>query len=168
MKRFFVLVSAIAAALSMLLGSGPAAANPWESYVGLTYAGVKERNSRVQIASRVGSYLPTEECIVTGSRTTSFLDSSGNSRGTLLVDLNCNDPKSVGGDGKDHAGNSLASPEGRKMADLKERAKSLSANYAKALEANTAPGCEKYFDSCKRICKESGSCSAELTSYLGL
>jgi hypothetical protein len=168
-KRTLARAAIFALALVMLLGPSVASANPWDAYAGQTFAKVSERTQgRAVIASRVGSYLPTEECIVTGSRRTSFLDSSGNGNTTILVDLNCNDPKSAGGDGRDHPGNSVASPAGAKMADLKDRAARLSTNYANAVKAGKPPACEKSFDGCKRICEQTGACSAELNSYLGL
>lgn len=161
------LACAIAAALVMVLGMASASAD--NEYKGLTYAKVMERTkNRAVIASRVGEYLPTEECIVTSSRRASFLDQSGNGSTKILVNLNCNDPKSAGGDGSDHAGYSVASPEGRKMEALKVRAGKLSDNYAKAVKAGKPPVCEKSFDGCKRICQQSGACSAELNAYLGL
>jgi len=168
-KRTLARAAVFAVALVMFLGSGAASANPWEAYVGQTYAQVVEKTKgRAVIASRVGSYLPTDECIVIGSRRTSFLDASGNGNATFLVDLNCNDPQSVGGDGRDHPGNSVTSPAGKKMADYKDRAARLSANYASAMKAGKAPGCENAFAYCTKICKESGACSAELNDYLGL
>jgi len=100
-----------AAALVAVFGSGSAAAV--NEYAGQTYedaaSSISDWGTPV-IASRVGSYLPTEQCMVTGSRDPSFLDSSGNHRwGTVLLDLNCND--SVASAGK--PGYSAASPEGR-------------------------------------------------------
>lgn len=168
MKRFLVLVGAIAAALVMLLGAtGPASAD--NEYAGLTYEKVQQRTkNRAVIASRVGDYLPTEQCVVTGSRTATFLDTSGNNSGKILVHLNCNDPQAAGGDGSDHPGYSVATPQGRKMAQLKERAQRISTNYANAVKAGKPPACEKSFDGCKRICQQSGACSAELNEYLGL
>lgn len=167
MKRLLTLACAIAAALVMVLGSGLASAD--NELAGLTYAKAMERTkNRAVIASRVGEYLPTEECIVTSSRRASFLDQSGNGSTKILVNLNCNDPKAAGGDGSDHAGYSVASPEGRKMAELKDRAERISKNYASALKANKPPACEKAFENCKKICVQTGACSAELNSYLGL
>jgi len=168
-KRSLAQAAVFVVALVMLLGSGVASANPYDPYVGQTYAKVAEATrGRAVIASRVGSYLPTEKCIITGSRRTGFKDSSGKGSTTLLVDLNCNDPGAAGGDGSDHPGNSVASPAGKKMADLKDRAARLSTNYANAVKAGKPPACEKSFDGCKRICEQTGACSAELNSYLGL
>ena len=164
MKRFLGLAGALAAALVMLLGVGTSAANPYDPYYGATYAKVMERTSNTAvIASRVGSYLPTDECIVTGTRKTVFNGST-----KLLVDLNCNDPKSAGGDGNDHPGNSVASPAGAKMAVQKDRAARFSKNYAASIEASKPPFCENEFNYCKQICQQSGACSAELNEYLGL
>lgn len=163
MKR--ILASAVggAAALTVIFGAGPASAD--NEYKGQTYANVQERTKgRAVIASRIGSYLQTEECIVTGNRRATY----GTGQTKILVNLNCNDPKSAGGDGRDHPGYSVASPEGRRMADLKETAQRISAGYAKAIDAGTAPACEARMRSCQRICAESGACSAELRQYLGL
>jgi hypothetical protein len=58
----------------------------------------------------VGSLLPTDECVVTGSRSANFLNSSGvNGGGRVLLFLNCNDTYAKAG----VPGNSLGSPEGR-------------------------------------------------------
>ncbi len=118
-RSFLVLAGALAAALVMLLGVGTSAANPYDPYYGATYAKVVERtgSGNSVIASRVGTYLPTDECIVTGSRRIVF---NGSTR--LLVDLNCNDQRSVGGDGNDHPGISVTSPAGKKMVVQKKRA----------------------------------------------
>jgi len=162
-KRIMVGAAASAAALALILGAS-AHANPYDRYAGQTYAKVqKATGGKVTIASRVGEYLATEDCIVTGSRR--FTASGGN---TLLVDLNCNDPRSAGGDGSDHAGYSVASPEGKKMEALKERAINWSKNYENAVAAGKPPICEKYYDSCVRVCQQSGACSDELLEYLGV
>ena len=161
MKRVLAGAVGSCAALALILGA-PANANPYDRFAGLTYAQLQERYQRpITIASRIGEYLPTEQCIVTGSRS----QSGGNA---LLVDLNCNDPRAAGGDGNDHPGSSAASPEGRKMQALKERAASLSKNYETAIAAGKSPSCERYYDSCVRICQQSGACSAELLEYLGV
>ena len=147
----------------MVFDVGIANANPYDTFAGRTYAEVQEAtNGQAKIGSRVGEYLPTEECIVTGSRRFS---AGGN---TFLVDLNCNDPKSAGGDGNDHAGNSVMSPAGKRIAALKEQAVSISSNYEKAVAAGKSPACESRYDACVRVCEESGACSAELAEYLGL
>lgn len=157
-RKFLVGAAGGGAALALIFGA-TANANPYDAYAGLTFAQVQERNGNAKIGTRVGEYLPTEECIVTGSRKIN---------GTLLVDLNCNDPKSAGGDGNDHAGNSVMSPAGKKIAALKEKAVALSSNYEKEVAAGKPLSCEKYYDYCVRVCEQAGVCSAELSEYLGL
>lgn len=145
-----------------LIGSGSAGAN--NEYAGLTYEKAAEYyGANPIIASRVGSYLPTGQCIITGSRSGSYNDSSGNYRGGLYVDLKCNDTKTAG-----HPGYSAMTPIGKEAADLRDKASSISTNYAKATEAGVAPACEQYFDNCQQICKLSGTCSSELLNYLGM
>ena len=100
-----------AAALTGLVGTGSAGAI--NEYEGLTYAEAVNaigKSGTVKIASKVGSFLPTDQCIVTGSRNASFLDSSGNNPGgVVMLDLNCNYMFALPG----VPGNSHASPEGR-------------------------------------------------------
>ena len=92
-----------AVVLVALFGSGSAAANPWDDYAGQTYeeaaSSIGGWGGTPKPATRVGSYLPTEQCMVTGSR-------SGN--GTVLLDLYCNDRFASAG----RSGYSAASPEG--------------------------------------------------------
>lgn len=101
-----------AAASLVLFGSGVASAD--NEYAGLTYADAAQEISNngqsVTIATRVGSFLPTEQCTVTGSRTANFPDSSGNRYGDrVLLNLNCNNSFAAAG----VPGNSIGSPEGR-------------------------------------------------------
>ncbi len=168
MKKILAGAVSGAAALSVIFGAGPAVAD--NEYKGQTYAQVQERTrNRAVISSRTGSYLPTEECIVTGNRRASFLDSSGNASAKILVDLNCNDLSTPGGDGLDHPGNSAASPEGRRVVQLKERSAQLSRNYSQAVKAGKSPVCEgAAYPDCQRICQQSRACSTELETYLGL
>jgi hypothetical protein len=151
-----------AAALAVIFGAGPAVAD--NEYKGLTYAKVQERTgNRAVISSRTGSYLPTEECIVTGNRRASFLDSSGNGNAKILVDLNCNDTMTAG-----HPGYSLATEQGQKAEQLKATGLNLSKNYENALKADKAPRCEGIYERCQQICQQAGTCSDELLEYLGL
>ena len=148
---------------NMFFGSNPASAI--NEYVGLTYEQVMNRTrGRAVIATRVGQYLPTEQCIVTGSRRATFLDSSGNNKGKVLVDLNCHDPMTTAG----HSGYSVATPQGKKAQDLKASGLRLTENYAKAVDAGKAPYCESRYANCQKICKMAGTCSDELLEYLGL
>jgi hypothetical protein len=151
-----------AAALAVIFGAGPAVAD--NEYKGLTYAKVQERTgNRAVISSRTGSYLPTEECIVTGNRRASFLDSSGNGNAKILVDLNCNDTMTAG-----HPGYSVATDQGKKAQGLKESAANINTNYEKQIAAGKEPYCAERADQCQRICQQSDACSQELLEYLGL
>ena len=102
-----------AAVALMTFGTGTAAAI--NEYAGQTYAdatqAISDAGQSAVIATRVGSFLPTDECMVTGSRSANFLDSSGiNGGGRVLLYLNCNDTYAKAG----IPGNSLGSPEGRR------------------------------------------------------
>ncbi|MGI9162768.1 MAG: hypothetical protein ACR2JI_07595 [Mycobacterium sp.] len=82
-----------AAALFALFGSGSAAAI--DEYKGQTYndaaTAISQAGQTPIIATKVGSFLPTGACMVTGSHNASFLDSSGNNPGgKVLLSLNCN------------------------------------------------------------------------------
>lgn len=99
-------------ALVALYGVGTAGAI--NEYEGQTYAdaanAISQSGGTAKIASKVGSFLPTNSCVVTGSRTASFLDSSGNNPGgQVLLDLNCNYMFALPG----VPGNSHASQEGK-------------------------------------------------------
>jgi hypothetical protein len=113
-------VAGTAASLA-LFGSGVAAAD--NEYAGQTYADaaqeISDSGQSVTIATRVGTFLPTGQCIVTGSRTANFLDSSGYSSGSrVLLNLNCNNTFAAAG----VPGNSMGSPEGRNArADFEQK-----------------------------------------------
>lgn len=150
-----------------IFGAGPASAI--NELAGRTYekaaAAISNSGGTAVIASRIGDYLPTNECIVTGSRPGNRLDASGNSRGGItLLDLNCNDTSALNG----HPGNSVVTPGGQKALLRREQAKSISENYAKALAAEKEPYCATKVDTCILICKEGRVCSAELLEYLGV
>lgn len=146
-----------AAMAVVLFGAGSASAV--DEYKGLTYEQVLQYTSNVKVASRVGQDLPTAQCIVTGSRNSSSLDSSGNYRGyTVLLDLNCNDPMS------DY---SVMTPQGKEAQALKETGKDISTNYAQSLEAGQPSWCEENGDRCWDFCERSGTCSDEVLEFLG-
>jgi len=147
--------SAVAAAA--LFGSGTAAAV--DEYKGLTYEQVLQYTSNVKVASRVGQELPTPQCLVTGSRNSNSLDTSGNFRGGVLLDLNCNDPMS------DY---SVMTPQGKQAQALKETGEDISTNYAQSLEAGQPSWCENNGDQCVDFCQRSGTCSPEVLDFLGL
>ena len=157
MKKILAGAVSGAAALAVIFGAGPAVAD--NEYKGLTYAKVQERTgNRAVISSRVGSYLPTEECIVTGNRRATY----GTGGAKILVDLNCNDTMTAG-----HPGYSVATDQGKKAQQLKETGVNLSKNYTSALKADRAPQCEKFYQRCQQICQQAGTCSQELLDYLG-
>ena len=115
MKKPFVLgigAVGVAAASFAAFGSGTAAAI--NEYAGQTYAdaaqAISDAGQSPVIATRVGSFLPTDQCTVTGSRSANFLDSSGtNGGGRVLLYLNCNNSFAAAG----VPGISIGSPEGR-------------------------------------------------------
>jgi len=89
-----------AAALLALFGSGSAGAV--NEYEGQTYgdaaSSISGSGARPVIATRVGEYLPLAQCLVTGSRSTGFLNSSGQAGGsTVLLDINCGYPFAYNG-----------------------------------------------------------------------
>lgn len=157
MKKILVSVAGGGAALAFMFGA-TANANPYDSYAGRTYAQVLEARggdaSSIKIASRVGEYLPTDQCVVTGSRRIS----SG-----VAVDLNCNDQM-----GAVRPGYSLASPEGQKVNQLKRVIAFIDRDFAAKTAKGEAPWCEKDYVACKQKCEEAGTCSKELSDYLGL
>ncbi len=107
-----VAAAGAATTLVALFGVGTAAAI--NEYEGQTYAdaanAISQSGGTPKIASKVGSFLPTNSCIVTGSRSASFLDSSGNNSGNqVLLYLNCNYMFALPG----VPGNSHASEEGK-------------------------------------------------------
>ncbi|SBS72247.1 conserved exported hypothetical protein [uncultured Mycobacterium sp.] len=113
-KHLTVGVGAVGAAVAWfaVLGSGIASAT--NEYAGQTYAdasqAISDAGQSATIATRVGSFLPTDQCIVTGSRNADFLDSSGTNPGNrVLLYLNCNNTFATAG----VPGNSIGSPEGR-------------------------------------------------------
>jgi hypothetical protein len=98
--------------VTALFGSGVAAAD--NEYVGQTYAeatqAISQSGQSETVATVVGDQLPTAQCRVIGSRSASFLDSSGNNPGgRVLLDLNCNADLASPG----NPGNSAASPQGQ-------------------------------------------------------
>lgn len=137
-----VMVAGGAAALFALLGSGSAAADPnYNVYKGQTYndaaTAISQSGGTAIIASKVGSFLPTGACMVTGSRSAYFLDSSGNNPGgRVLLDLNCNYTFALPG----VPGNSHASPEGKAAYDeavqkAQEQAEAAQAEQEAAAQA---------------------------------
>ncbi len=148
-----------AAALALIFGAGPASAD--NELKGLTFAEAQERaGGNAVVASRTGSYLPTEECIVTGNRRASF----GNGNSKVLVDLNCNDTMTAG-----HPGYSVTTEQGKKAEQMRGWGRQYTQNYEAAIEAGEVPFCaanEFNVNKCLDICKRAGTCSQELIDYL--
>lgn len=112
------LVGGMAGAAALMAVCGAATAGAINEYEGQTYAdaanAIAQSGGTPVISSKIGSFLPTSQCIVTGSHTASFLDSSGNnSGGKTLLDLNCNYMFALPG----VPGNSIGSPEGKAAHD---------------------------------------------------
>ena len=151
-----------AAVAVVLFGSGSASAV--NEYAGLTYEEAAGYGATLKIASRVGQYLPTAQCIITGSRPANYLDSSGNNAlaGTVMVDLNCNDTMTAG-----HPGYSVMSPKGKESQALKNTGKDISENYAQSVEAGQPSWCEENGDKCWDYCERSGTCSDEVLEFIG-
>ena len=111
------------------------------------------------IASRIGEYLPTEQCEVTGLR-----KGQAGGKSAVLLNLNCND--TLNG----HPGNSATSPEGQKVMAMRAKADQLSQDYASRSEYYV-PYCAESADAtknCVDVCSKAKTCSADLTQYLGL
>ncbi|MCB0942384.1 MAG: hypothetical protein KDB72_19350 [Mycobacterium sp.] len=106
-----VVVGAVAVSMSVY-GAGVAAADP---YAGQTYgdasSAISSYGQTPVIAGRVGSVLPTDQCIVTRSQKASGLGGANFTpvQNTVLLYLNCN--QVLAGPGV--PGNSAASPEGQ-------------------------------------------------------
>ena len=146
-----------AAALVVVFGSGTAGAV--NEYAGLTYEKAAARaGGGAIIGTRVGEYLPTAQCIVTGSRN---VQRSGGRY--VLLDLNCNDPMTAG-----HAGYSAATPQGKEAQSLRAWGEKISKNFAAATAAGEQTWCEINKEKCASACDRSGTCSAEVLEFLGM
>ncbi len=166
MKKFLAGAVGGAGLVAAIFGAGIASAD--NEYAGLTYEKAAESISNsggtAVIASRVGDYLPTNQCLVTGSRTPNFLDSSGNTRGgQVLLYLNCNDTNTAG-----RPGYSVMTPQGKKAQQTRETAASIDEDFAQATAAGEKSWCEQNSDQCANFCEQSGLCSAEVNEFLGL
>lgn len=158
MRKFLAGGVGVAAGLMVVFGSGSASAI--NEYAGMTYEKASSRISSygqtAVIATRIGEFLPTEQCIVTASH---------RSNSKVFLDLNCND---IYAGKSGHAGNSAATPQGAKVKDVIARAVQLSKNYANATAAGKEPVCATHTEYCQNVCQQSEACSAELTQFLGL
>ena len=137
-----VVVAGGVAALFALFGSDSAAADGnYNVYNGQTFndaaTAISQAGGTAIIATKVGSFLPTGACMVTGSRSAYFLDSSGNNPGgKVLLDLNCNYTFALPG----VPGNSHASPQGKAaydeaVAKAQEEAEAAQAEQEAAAQA---------------------------------
>lgn len=164
-----ILAGAVGGAAVFAAVFGAGTANAVDEYKGLTYEQAAESinggGGSAVISSRVGEYLPTDKCIVSGSRRANFRDSSGNATGgTVLLDLNCTDTMTAG-----HPGYSVTSPQGQKAKQLKDSVTYINQDFAKATEAGQPSWCEENADSCVRICQKDGAaCSEEVLGFLGI
>ncbi|WP_445165698.1 hypothetical protein ACTXG7_17560 [Mycolicibacterium sp. Dal123E01] len=116
-----VLIGAVGAiTISMAVFDCPVASA--DSYAGQTYADAASAlggsGLTAVVAGRVGSELPTEQCIVTRSQRASWIkgDSFQHSNNTMLLFLNCNAALATAG----KPGNSAASPEGQQALKQQE------------------------------------------------
>lgn len=132
----------LAFAAAGLFGAGVASAD--NEYAGQTYAdatkAITQTGGTDTISSVVGDQLPTSLCQVTGSRSASFLDSSGNNPGgRILLDLNCNAAVASPG----NPGNSVASPQGQQTLQDQQAQQQAQAQQNvgdELLQAGDAPG----------------------------
>jgi hypothetical protein len=148
-----------AAVASGAFGAGVAAAKG-PNLSGQTYsqasAKVASWGSKAVISSVVGDQLAMDNCVVTGSNTGTFRDSSGKKQSSeILLDLNCDASLAEAGT----PGISAASALGRKE---KKELKSL------AWYGNDPSRCDaKNIKYCKTLCdKYSDKCSAGLRGFL--
>lgn len=162
MTRGFLLIVAGIVAFSVAsgaVGAGIAAADP--NLKGQTYSKAAELiaswGSKAVISSVVGDQLAMDDCIVTASKNSKFLDSSGRHQSpAVLLNLNCNPPLASAG----KPGASAATPEGRKIKkDL---------GYLTWMNRNPSTNCaDKNLDWCKQLCDKYGdSCPTGLQQYL--
>jgi hypothetical protein len=149
-----------AAGLVALISAGGANASG-PDLSGQTYATASKSITgwgwKAEIATVVGSQLATDDCLVTSSRKSTFLDSSGKSQGlVMLLDLNCNAPLAAPG----RPGNSAASPAGQVV----KKELGILAWFAKSPEENCGGIHAAY---CKQLCeKYADSCTPELQDYV--
>ena len=160
MKKSLASGVGVAAALVVVVGSGLAGAT--NDYVGQTYeqasSSINGWGGTPVIATREGSFLPTEQCIVTGSRSSTH--------GTLL-DLDCNDTY-AGKTG--HPGGSAVTPSGQAALKVRQTAKSLNEDFATATAQGSKSYCEENAQNCADFCQGDGAglCSPELMQFMGL
>lgn len=138
MKKSLARVGAVfggAAAVCAVFGAGSAAAEDYTAYNGMTYNeaanAIASSGKTAVIGSKIGSFLPTSNCIVKGAHTTGFPNSSGSISGSVvLLNLNCNYKFALPG----VPGNSHASPEGKAAYDEAVAAAQQQAEEAQAAQ----------------------------------
>ena len=146
-KQLAIGVGAVGAAAASFAVFGTGVASATNEYAGQTYAdaaqAISDAGQSATIATRVGSFLPTDQCMVTGSRSANFLDSSGvNPGGRVLLFLNCNNTFATAG----VPGNSVGSPEGRQArSDYEEKlaeqqAEAQQSESSELLQTGNVPG----------------------------
>ncbi len=146
-KQLAIGVGAVGAAAASFAVFGTGVASATNEYAGQTYAdaaqAISDAGQSATIATRVGSFLPTDQCMVTGSRSANFLDSSGvNPGGRVLLFLNCNNTFATAG----VPGNSVGSPEGRAArSDYEEKlaeaqAEAEQSESSELLQTGNVPG----------------------------
>lgn len=139
-------------------GTGVAVAD----YTGQTYsqasADISKNNRKPVISTVVGDHLATADCIVTSSKDSGFLDSSGNqSDKSVILSLNCNAAVAKAGT----PGNSAATPEGKIAKQMQSNADYFATNPDWCLPSG------KYRSSCKTICtKNSSLCTSAMLDAL--
>lgn len=137
---------AVASLLITALGTGVATAD--DALAGLTYAKATKAldgsGLTPIIATRTGSFLSDDECIITRSQ----LRAVKGKPTAILLYLNCNATVASNG----NPGNSAASPEGRAEKEAQAVADSINANP----------------DACKASAKAEADCKAFCDSHAGL
>lgn len=93
MRKSYGFGVGVVIALALALG-GAGVASAEEEFVGQTYAEAQQAISKAGLTSRVGTTvggdLPTDKCIVSGSRTVEIVGSSGYTGGSeIVLDLDC-------------------------------------------------------------------------------
>jgi hypothetical protein len=155
--------------LGTLTGVGLASANP--PFYGQTYAKaaakIESNGQKADIATIIGSQLPTDDCIVTNAYQSFTLNSKGRRAhgGTWMLDLNC--INAVASPGK--PGNSTMTIEGKRAKAFRAQAQLFNRNIPKILAKGEVPSCGKSHDkaqSCLAICMKAGICSDEVLKYL--
>lgn len=131
-------------------GGGVAVAK--DALVGKTYAEaaakISEWGVKPVISTVVGDVLPTDQCIVSAWRKSSYVSGDNfDHQKSVLVSLNCNSRLASGA-----PGNSLASPEGRAEKGIEVRADKLNSKPERCAAdlAKCADFCNKYDGMCSK------------------